>query len=323
MDGADDLKAAAAEASDWVVRLSAEPLEADWLAFEAWLQAGPARRGAYDRALSVWLELDGLDESALTPSPGPSEKARRPRSSSLWWSGAMMSLTALAVTFAALHPQKAGPPDIYVTAKGERREIALSDGTRVALNAGSSLSVRITRRAREATLTQGEAAFQVAHDARRPFLVQAGDRQLRDLGTDFDVRRSDGLLIVTVREGMVGVQTSDHDVRRLVLGPGMRLRRREGAAQSEITAADTEAAFSWRSGSLIYRARPLSEVAADLDRYGQAQVKAAGAAADLKFSGVLTIDNQDAMIKRLTELMPVVSTRTDGAIVLRALNTAD
>jgi transmembrane sensor len=312
-------------AADWVVRLSGEPAEADWLAFEAWLNAGAARRGAYDRALTLWLELDGqaepLGAAILADVDAPPSRAPRARSRgpALWWSGAMMSVAAVAVTFAALHPDRPAQPDIYTTAKGERRQIVLSDGTRLALNTGSSLSVRMGRGERRITLAQGEAAFQVVHDANRPFVVEAGDRVLRDLGTDFDVMRANGQITVTVREGMVAVQRTG-TTRSLSLGPGSRLEHREGALDSMITTSNTDDAFAWRVGRLIYRDRPLAEVASDLNRYGEDQVQVAGGAADLRFSGVLTIDNQPAMVQRLTELLPVASTRKDGVIVLRELN---
>lgn len=233
----------------------------------------------------------------------------------------MSAVAVAAVTVAALNPDKPARPDTYATAKGERRDITLSDGTRVALNTASSISVRMQRGSREITLAQGEAAFQVVHDANRPFEVHAGDRVMRDVGTDFDVARNNGLITVTVREGMVAVQRSSDDTRSLSLGPGSRLEHREGAAQSTVLAANTDEAFSWRSGRLVYRDRPLADVVADLNRYGEDQIKVDGAAARLRFSGVLTIDNQPAMVARLSALLPVSAARKDGVLTLRELDS--
>jgi transmembrane sensor len=233
----------------------------------------------------------------------------------------MMSVAAVAVTFAVLHPeQKPLQPDVYATAKGERRDIVLSDGTKIALNTASSVTVSMQPQRREITLAQGEAAFTVTHDANRPFVVHVGDRVLTDLGTDFEVLRQNGTITVTVREGLVGVQRAGDGQRDLKLGPGMRLDHREGSPDSMVLVANTDEAFAWRAGRLIYRDRPLSEVAADLDRYGQDQVRVQGPAAGLRFSGVLTIDNQPAMVQRLTDLLPVSSSRKDGVIILSGLN---
>jgi transmembrane sensor len=320
-------KAQSQAAADWVARLGGEPGEADWLAFEAWLDAAPVHRAAYDKALALSLEIERgraalatalADKDAARPDRASPRRSRTP---ALWWSGAMMSVAAVAVTFAVLHPeQKPLQPDVYATAKGERRDIVLSDGTKIALNTASSVTVSMQPQRREITLAQGEAAFTVTHDANRPFVVHVGDRVLTDLGTDFEVLRQNGTITVTVREGLVGVQRAGDGQRDLKLGPGMRLDHREGSPDSMVLVANTDEAFAWRAGRLIYRDRPLSEVAADLDRYGQDQVRVQGPAAGLRFSGVLTIDNQPAMVQRLTDLLPVSSSRKDGVIILSGLN---
>jgi transmembrane sensor len=314
-------KAHSREAAEWVARLGGEPAEADWLAFEQWLNAADGRRTAYDRALALSLSIDrhgaalsDLLDRASAPRAKPAAAA---------WGAGLMTMAAAAVTFAALHPKPQPQVLTYATAKGERRDLVLADGTRVALNAGSTLSAAIGRDRRELTLVSGEAAFRVAHDPGRPFLVHVGDRVLRDVGTEFDVLRQNGEVTVTVREGMVSVQRSADDPRSLSLGPGSRLEHVEGSAKFEVLAADADEAFAWRAGRLIYRSRALSDVAADLNRYGEEEVRVAGPAAALRFTGVLTIDNQKAMIQRLTSLMPIAaSPRNDGVILLSALNSA-
>jgi transmembrane sensor len=324
-------KAQSQAAADWVARLGGEPGEADWLAFEAWLNAAPGHRGVYDKALTLSLEVERQAEPLAAALADLADKdlvrrdraaSNRPKAPALWWSSAMLGVAAVAVTFAALHPEKKPlQPDVYATAKGERRDIVLSDGTKIALNTASSVTVDMQSGKREITLAQGEAAFTVTHDANRPFVVHVGDRVLTDLGTDFDVLRQNGTITVTVREGLVGVQRAGDGQRNLKLGPGMRLEHREGSPDSMVLVANTDEAFSWRAGRLIYRDRPLSEVAADLNRYGEDKVRVQGAAADLRFSGVLTIDNQPAMVQRLTDLLPVSSSRKDGAIILSGLNS--
>jgi transmembrane sensor len=221
----------------------------------------------------------------------------------------------------ALHPKTEPKAEFYATAKGERRDIVLSDGTRVALGAASRLEVMMQRDRRELTLASGEAAFSVVHDTSRPFVVHVGDRDLRDVGTEFDVVRENGMIRVAVREGMVAVTRPGID-RSLSLGPGSSLRHKEGSSDTVVMAANPEEAFSWRTGRLIYRDRPLSEVVADLTRYGADEVRVTGPAADLKFTGVLAVDNQPSMVRRLTSLLPVVASppRKDGVILLSELN---
>ncbi len=313
-------KALGLAAAEWVARLGGEPNEADWLAFEQWLNAAGGRRAAYDRALALSLSVE-QHGPALSDLLDHAPAARRRPAPAMWGAG-LMSLAAITVTFAYLHPKPQAAAVIYATAKGERRDVVLADGTRVALNAGSRLSAVIERDRRELTLASGEAAFQVVHDPARPFTVHVGDRLLRDVGTEFDVRRLDGKITVTVREGMVSVQRPADDARSLFLGPGSRLEHTEGSARTIVLAANADDAFAWRAGRLIYRDRPLSEVAADLNRYGEDQVRVEGPASKLRFTGVLTIDNQPAMVQRLTSLLPVAaSTQSDGVILLSELKS--
>lgn len=319
-------KAQVQGAADWVARLSGEPVEADWLAFEAWLNAAPGHRDAYDRALALSLSIDAqapvLVDRVEAAARRPARSAQSSRQT--WWGAGLMSLAAVAVTITALQPRPAPKAEVFATTKGERRDIVLSDGTRVSMNAASRLSVVMQKDRRELTLVSGEAAFKVVHDANRPFLVHLGDRDLRDIGTEFDVRREAGLVTVTVREGMVAVQRPGDDRLSLSMGPGSRLEHREGDPGSMVKAVDADDAFSWRSGRLIYRASPLSQVAADLSRYGKDDIRAEGPAAELKFTGVLTIDNQADMVRRLEALLPVAtsSSRKDGVILLSELNSS-
>jgi len=314
-------KTTAHSAADWVARLSGEPVEADWLAFEAWLSAAAGHRIAYDRALALSLAIDSqatdlIDRVAVVGRrPAPARRS--------YWGAGLTAAAAVAVTFAVLTPRPEPKAEVYVTAKGERRDIVLSDGTRVALNAGSRLEVAMRPDRRQLTLAAGEAAFKVVHDPSRPFLVHVGDRDLRDVGTEFDVTRQGGVIRVVVREGMVAVTRPGND-RSLSLGPGSSLEHKEGSSDTLVMAADPDEAFSWKSGRLIYRDRPLSEVAADLSRYGRAEVETSGAAASLKFTGVLTIGDQPSMVRRLTDLLPVVASppRKDGVILLSELNSS-
>jgi transmembrane sensor len=305
-------------AADWVARLSGDPAESDWLAFEAWLQASASHRAAYDKAIALWLDID---RQAQPLAAALAEGVRAPRRApAVWWAAGVTAVAALAVTFAALHPYRAAET-VYATAKGERRAITLSDGTHIALNSDSRISVRLERDRRAVTLAQGEAAFIVVHDAKRPFEVQAGDQILRDLGTEFDVLRASGRVQVTVRQGLVEALPTRAGGRSLSLGPGDRLEHQEGAARSMIVAVSADDAFAWRSGRLIYRNQPLGVIAADLNRYGEDQVRVEGPAANLRFSGVLTIGDQPAMVRRLTTLLPLSASRQDGVITLHGVDT--
>ena len=84
------------QGADWVARLSGQPDEADWLAFEAWLNGGDDRRAAYDQALALSLAVD-RDAAALADRVADRPAPRR---ASALWGGAMVAVAAVAVTFA-------------------------------------------------------------------------------------------------------------------------------------------------------------------------------------------------------------------------------
>src|SRR4030095_9313767 len=95
----------------------------------------------------------------------------------------------------------------------------------------------------------------------------AGDRTVRVVGTQFDVRRRSGKLSVTVARGAVEVRPSAGATGKAYrLHPGQRLDHLEGAAQTRIAAAEAEEVLGWRSGRVVYREQPLGDVVADLNQ---------------------------------------------------------
>jgi transmembrane sensor len=165
-------------AADWVVRLNRPTTgEADWLAFDAWLDASHAHAEAYDRAMGLWSEMEASAPrilAALQDAPA----AARPASNRGWMIAGGLAAAALAVAVVPWADITA-PTTVYQTAHGERRVVTLQDGTRIDLNAGSRLTVRLKARTRQVTMDDAEAVFDVAKDAQRPFLISVGDRAPR------------------------------------------------------------------------------------------------------------------------------------------------
>jgi transmembrane sensor len=327
-----DAEAADAEianaAVDWLVRLQGETVtERDWLDFDAWLTASPAHAQAYDAVLAFdqRLDLDARFAEAepvgapLTSNVVPLRPARR---AWVWSAGA--AIAAAFVAGAVLVPSKGlmgGRETTYVTGVGERRTIALEDGSRIDMNAASRVTVRFERHARRIKMDDAQVFFDVAKDSSRPFLISAGDTQVRVVGTQFDVRRRDGKVAVNVQRGLVEVRPHlARDAAPYRLRPGQGLSHREGqTADAKLQAVAVEEVAGWRQGRLIYRDQPLSQIAGDMNRLFPRPVKLGDAeAANMRLSGVLIVDEQDAMVDRLSHLLPVRTTTTKDAIVIRA-----
>ncbi len=309
-------------AAEWLVRLSSPVTgEADWLAFDAWLNASAARQQAYDQAMALWCEIE-----VAAPALKRELDARPLRRSEDWggrrstWGWTVASGLAAAALVAAIVPwgDLIASTAVYQTAKGERRQITLADGSRIDMNAASRLSVRLSGKDRRVTMDDAEAVFDVAKDASRPFLITVGDRTVRVVGTQFDVRRRDGKQSVTVSRGVVEVMPAVGAGQHYRLTVGQRLDHVEGAADSLVRSASPGDAESWRTGRLIYRDEPLANVAADVSRYTSEPVRIADARTGrIAFSGVLTTDQGDGIVRSLTLLAPVTSTRTKDGILLR------
>ena len=308
-----------AEAADWVVRLQAPDLTEDQaLAFDAWLSASEDNARAYDASLGIMREVEASAPRIafdLRRLPVP-----RPANARRGWIMAGGVAAAATIALAVIPASLLGEPSqTYTTAKGEHRTVTLEDGTRVDLNAGTRMTVTLARHERRVTMARGEAVFDVAADHARPFLIAAGDRTVRVVGTRFDVRRRDGELSVTVDRGVVEVRPNeDAPGKAFRLHPGQRLDHREGAAEARIRAVEPSDVFAWRNGRLIYRDRPLGEVVADLNQQYARQISLEDPAmAATRFSGVLVLDDQDAVIRRLALLAPLRALPSARGITLR------
>jgi transmembrane sensor len=305
-------------AADWLARLAAPDLTQDELArFDAWL-AEPANAQAYDAALAVTLELQAAAPAVLRDLGAA--PPHRSRASTRGWliAGGMAAAAALAIAltpFSLIAPQA----QAYNTAKGEHRTLTLADGSTVDLNAGSRLQVSLGAHERRVVMGEGEAVFDVAHDAARPFVIAAGDRNVRVVGTRFDVRRRDGKLSVSVERGLVEVDPADGAPGRgFRLHPGQRLDHLEGAPDVALSAIDPLQVESWKTGRLIYRDRPLSEVVADLNQQFAQPIRIEDPTlAATKVSGVLVLDDQAAVIRRLALLAPIKALPSEQGVLLR------
>jgi transmembrane sensor len=233
--------------------------------------------------------------------------------------GGLAAAAAAVAVVVLLRPPMPAPTDIYQTAKGQSRMLQLADGSHVRLNSASRLSVRLDRDVRRIELAEGEAAFDVAKDPNRPFLISVGDRTVRVVGTEFDVLRHDGKLRVTVRRGIVAVQAPDAapGSEPVLLKVGDQLEHVAGDRVSTVEQVDPDAAFAWKDGELIYRSRPLAEVVEDLNRYYATPVRVSGPAANVRFSGVIKLDGEDKVVRRLQGFLHLAADRGPNGVDLR------
>lgn len=178
--------------------------------------------------------------------------------------------------------------DVLVTPRGCTCEVTLADGTRVWVNAASQLRFFTANRGAERLVSlEGEAYFEVAHDAGRPFVVESGGQRIRVLGTHFNVRAydSDPIVHTTLVEGSV-------EVSSLCGGPHVRLAPGEQAAFDRrsdgpigVTCVDPSLALAWRSGHFVFSHATVSEILEELSRWYPFEYEVAPALDCFRFTG--------------------------------------
>jgi transmembrane sensor len=178
-------------------------------------------------------------------------------------------------------------PQEFRTALGEQRSLLLADGSRATLNTASTIEVILKKGRREVRLVQGEALFEVAHDAARPFVVRAGNALLKDVGTQFNVDiRSNGTT-VTVVEGEVAVDSAatsesaaaqashgvGDTVEALILRANDRVVVTPAGVGTPQRGVNVAASVAWTLRQLMFEHRPLSEVAEEFNRYNKDRIE--------------------------------------------------
>lgn len=319
-----DLPAADAlrdEALAWLARVQSDAATADdWAALTDWLEVSQAHQAAFEEVELLSAEIsEQAAEIASAVAPASAQiiafKPRAPRRGSFV---AALAAAAAALVVAPLAWRSyEGAPVVYTTAPGQTREVALADGTHIRLDAASKMTVRMGWRARRVELADAEATFDVAHDPGRPFLIAVGDQQVRVVGTEFNIRHYDGTVVVSVRHGVVEVRQpalGSTPVARLT--KGQELRHAEGTARSIRAEVDPDAAFAWTEGRLICDDQPLTEVVAYLNRRYAVPIRLSPAAAQLRFSGVLELGDQETLVRRLGGYLSLRVDRTGREITL-------
>jgi transmembrane sensor len=305
MHDAHDIEAIRAEAERWFARLRGGTCSAaERRAFAAW-HAVEAHAAAYAETERLWAGMDALAGDAevgewLREARRPGRRAPGGLRRLRWLSAA--AAVALACAAGAYYATRPGSVAHYATARGEQRRVDLADGTRLVLNTDTALEVRLGRRERTLRLEKGEAAFEVAHEAGRPFVVHVGDSVVTDLGTRFVVRSDGAQTVVSVLEGEVAVDRAGHATARLT--PGEQLAM--DGADWQKRRADPATVDAWTQGRLVFRATPLAEAVAQANRYGPGRLVVADASLrDYRISGEFRIGNTDALVRALESAFPI------------------
>lgn len=173
------------------------------------------------------------------------------------------------------------------------------------------------------TLKKGEAFFDVTHDKQHPFVVRAGQGQVRVTGTRFNVWMYQDQVRVTLVEGSVKVisnQALTHN--GLQLSPGMQASYKAGDHQPQVRETDpNDSSLAWRNGKLVLDNLALSDALPLINRYLDRPVMLAdNSTGGLRVGGVYNIGEVQNLVASLPKVLPVYLTQNkDGNPVLNPI----
>ena len=385
-----------AQAAAWLVKRDGDGLSAaEQAEFDAWLEADPRAHAVYVRLELAWKRADGLrrlrpldggiDEDLLAHSPFepvpmdeyparegtgrtsdlvPTHAAidalvveYKPRRRRWAIPLAVAASVALAVVGALVWQayERTGWHE-YTTDFGGLSRIVLDDGSVVTLNTNSLMRVQLTPELRHIVLERGEALFKVAHDANRPFDVDAGDTTVRAVGTEFSVRvrepaeASNGGkdIEVLVKEGRVAIDPPKKNAKPIERAAALPVSMSTLSAGEAVTITatrvtteppqmqvqkvaevDVDRKLFWTEGRLWFERQTLKDVVAEFNRYNRRQMVIADPAIEnLRIGGGFEATDPESFIAALEKTLgirafPSPSSDGDGAEVIRLVGTRE
>lgn len=308
-----------AEAAAWIARLhgSRRSPEVE-AAFREWLETNDGHARAFEGMTEIWETMPAMDNGAV-----PGETKWHAPSSARRWAMAAAFIGVCAIGSFAAYALLRDPS--YATGVGEQRIVNLDDGTRVSLNSGTRIVIVFGDAERRIELEEGEAFFEVAQNARLPFVVMAAGNRVTAVGTSFAVRCESGRTAVTLVEGRVTVLPATASGKApgaaamRTLEPGQRwlLSSREGAER--VDTPRIEAVTAWRRGEIIFDETLLSDAVAEINRYYKAPLVIDDAhVAQLPVSGIYRTGDSPGFARIVAQMYGLAVAEENGRIHLKA-----
>lgn len=271
------------------------------------------------------------------------EAFRRATRRRLWIGAIAAGLAAVAIAAMLLSPMLRGQTTIE-TERGERREVALADGSVLEVDPQTRIRVAFEEHTRRIFLERGRALFRVAKNPARPFLVQADGTTVRAVGTAFGVDWQKQGVIVTVAEGKVGVfastpsppeevektstpgepdspSTATKQARRpmeVLLAAGQQLRMPSSGATEPVRTVNSERELAWAKGQLVFDNETVRDAIEEFNRYNRVRLHVTDEALAMRpVSGVFDASDPESFIGFLQTVASVHVTRGESEIIMQ------
>lgn len=191
------------------------------------------------------------------------------------------------------------------TPRGGQYQVVLADGSKVWLNAASSLHFPSSFKERERIVSlTGEAYFEVAKNTGKPFKVNVGKMTVRVLGTHFNIHayEDEGVIRTSLLEGSVQVTRGT--------GAGILKKGQQAVITDEndrvnISKANLEEVMAWKNGLFQFDGANIKSIMLNIGRWYNVDIRFAGKPAERRFEGKIRRDAQLAEVLRILELSDV------------------
>lgn len=204
--------------------------------------------------------------------------------------------------------------------KGEKATILLPDGTKVFLNAQSTLNypTLFGRGERKVELT-GEAYFEVAHNPEKPFVVHTSLLSVKVLGTKFNVYApaAGDYVETTLAEGKVEVTLNANKSHSKILNPNQKLRYNKQTGEFVTSNTDLWEEMAWRRGDIVFHSQTFSEIIDQLDVYYGIKFHVEGNPSTKLFSGSFHDENVTDVLLNLQQHYPFTFQKVGDVIHIK------
>jgi len=326
------------QAAGWRLKLMRDPSVGNTDEYLRWC-ADPFNARAHEAILKAWSSIGAAESTPAVLELRRQAMARmreagldRSRRRRWMMSGAAAAVLVIGVGLAWPCLHQCGLDYIawlsttsYKTDIGERRIVALPDGSRISMDSDTSVRVTYQQTARSITLERGRSRFDVAHDPNRPFTVAAGLQTVVAIGTSFDVERLQSSVLVTLIQGQVLIKGSRGGVAQETSSPaessisleaGEELVAARNARPAVVT-TDLQVARAWESGRLLFADEQLSDAVARVNRYTTHPIQIDPSIASIRVSGVFNAGDVNSFVSAVTSYFPVraVTTGTNTIVL--------
>lgn len=200
--------------------------------------------------------------------------------------------------------------------KGGQYQLILPDGTKVWLNAASSLKFPTAFKGNKRVVTlTGEAYFEVTKNKKMPFIVRSRDVETLVLGTHFNIKSyNENLQIkVTLLEG--SIKLTKGEVQQYLV-PGEQGFYQYNHNEFKIVKPDLEEIMAWKNGLFVFEKTSFDEVMSQIERRYDVEVKYLGKKPNIHFSGVLPRNKNLSQILSVLEQSGEVDLGIEGKIII-------